>query len=79
MAWEVSVMKEPKLRIHAKIRGQARPNRDGNVSVHRGPKKYFRERHSPKAFTHISTGVVYASPGVVKMPPCVLHTVASET
>ena len=31
------------------------------------------KRYSPKAFTHISTGVVYASPGVVNMPPCVLH------
>ncbi len=31
------------------------------------------EKYSPRAFTHISTGVVYASPGVVKMPPCVLH------
>lgn len=27
----------------------------------------------PSAFTHISTGVVNASPGVVKIPPCVLR------
>ena len=33
------------------------------------------EKCSPRAFTHISTGVVYASPGVVKIPPCVLHRV----
>ena len=30
---------------------------------------------SPRAFTHMSTGVVYASPGVVKIPPCVLDRV----
>ena len=29
---------------------------------------------TPSALTHISTGVVYASPGVVKIPPCVLDT-----
>lgn len=28
--------------------------------------------NAPRAFIHISTGVVYASPGVVKIPPCVL-------
>lgn len=28
----------------------------------------------PRALIHISTGVVYASPGVVKIPPCVLRT-----
>lgn len=29
--------------------------------------------YSPSPFSHISTGVVYASPGVVKIPPCVLY------
>ena len=32
---------------------------------------------APSALTHISTGVVYASPGVVKIPPCVLDTVST--
>ena len=32
-----------------------------------------RNAVAPSAFTHISTGVVYASPGVVNMPPCVLQ------
>jgi hypothetical protein len=52
-----------------------------NVSARHGNKKYFREINSPKAFTHISTGVVYASPGVVNIPPCVLdmwHDIANE-
>jgi hypothetical protein len=29
----------------------------------------------PRALTHMSTGVVYASPGVVNIPPCVLSIV----
>ena len=29
---------------------------------------------APSALTHMSTGVVYASPGVVKIPPWVLDT-----
>lgn len=28
----------------------------------------------PRDFIHMSTGVVYASPGVVNMPPCVLRS-----
>ena len=33
----------------------------------------------PRALTHISTGVVYASPGVVNMPPCVLCDTQANT
>jgi hypothetical protein len=33
------------------------------------------KKSSPRAFTHMSTGVVYASPGVVKIPPWVLDRV----
>jgi hypothetical protein len=36
------------------------------------------EKSSPRALTHMSTGVVYASPGVVKIPPCVLDRIESE-
>jgi len=33
-----------------------------------------KEVRSPKALSHISIGVVYASPGVVNIPPWVLKT-----
>ena len=48
--------------------------------VKAGDKNWFRwtnrkwNEDGPSALTHISTGVVYASPGVVKIPPCVLDT-----
>lgn len=32
----------------------------------------------PRPLIHISTGVVNASPGVVKMPPCVLRSTADQ-
>jgi hypothetical protein len=34
--------------------------------------------YAPRALTHISTGVVYASPGVVKTPPWVLNETAER-
>ena len=45
-----------------------------------GKQNWFRwtsrkwNEDAPSALTHMSTGVVYASPGVVKIPPCVLYT-----
>ena len=33
----------------------------------------YMDNNTPSALIHISTGVVYASPGVVKIPPCVLN------
>ena len=66
-----------KRRSRCRVREIEIPKKD---KVKAGGKNWFRwtsrkwNEDAPSALTHISTGVVYASPGVVKMPPCVLDT-----